>query len=287
MTKDQPEDEKQLPTGKRWEKYARGAMQVAGGAVPFAGGIFSAAAGHWSEREQERINEFIRAWMQMLEDELREKQQTLAEVIIRLDMHDEKIANRVRSDEYQSLVRKAFRNWAGAESDKKREYIRNILSNAAATDLTSDDVVSLFLDWLQDYTEFHFAVIGDIYQHPGATRWDVWQRLGKGEPREDSADADLYRLLFRDLSTGGVVRQHRETDYAGNFMAKPTPKRSRRGAGTGDRRMKSAFDDEEPYELTALGQQFVHYAMQEIVPKIEYHADVEMPQGGTGDDPGS
>jgi hypothetical protein len=34
--------------------------------------------------------------------------------------------------------------------------------------------------------------------------------------------------------------------------------------------MKSAFDNEEQYELTQLGQQFVHYAMTELPPKIEF-----------------
>jgi hypothetical protein len=270
---DPQHDDKPLPVGKPWEKYARGASQLAGGGIPFAGGLFSAAAGHWSEREQRRVNEFLHAWMKMLEDELREKRQTIADITTRLDMQDEKIAERVRSDEYQSLLRKAFRNWAGVESTKKREYIRNILTNAASSDLTSDDVVSLFIEWLQTYSEFHFAVIGDIYHNPGATRSDIWRRLGKGEPREDSAEADLYKLLFRDLSTGGIVRQHRETDYAGNYLAKQ--KKPSQSSGSGVRRLKSAFDDQENYELTALGRQFVHYAMQEIVRKIEYHTSKE------------
>ena len=34
--------------------------------------------------------------------------------------------------------------------------------------------------------------------------------------------------------------------------------------------MISAFDDSERYELTALGKQFVHYAMTEVTVKIEY-----------------
>jgi hypothetical protein len=34
--------------------------------------------------------------------------------------------------------------------------------------------------------------------------------------------------------------------------------------------IKSAFDDEEQYELTALGEQFVHYAMTSLPPKIEF-----------------
>lgn len=257
----------ELPKGKPWEKAARSILQAISGAIPLAGGVLSAAAGHWSESEQERINEFLRAWLQMLQDEMREKQETIAEVIVRLDMQDEKIAERVKSDEYQTLLRKAFRNWSGAESRKKREYIRNILLNAAGANLTSDDVVSLFLEWLNDYSEFHFSVIADIYQNPGTTRHEIWQRIGKGRPREDSAEADLFKLLFRDLSTGGVIRQYRETDYEGKFLAKS---RSRSSRGSNSNTMKSAFDDIEQYHLTALGQQFVHYAMNELTSKIGF-----------------
>ncbi len=184
-------------------------------------------------------------------------------------MHDRRISERVKSSEYQSLLKHAFRNWAGTESRKKQEYIRNILTNAASTDLVSSDVTRLFIKWLHDYSELHFAVIGELYKHPGSTRGEIWSDLGKGQVREDSADADLFRLLVRDLSTGGIIRQHRETDYAGNFLPKK-PAASRSVARAGQRTMKSAFDDSESYELTALGKQFVHYAMSEVTVKIEY-----------------
>lgn len=256
------------PDAKKWHKAARGALQVAG-AVPFVGGIFSAAAGYWSEKEQNRLNDFIKRWLGMMEDEIREKQQTVAEIAVRLDLQDEKIADRVRSEEYQSLVKKAFRDWAGAESSRKREFVRNILSNAASTDLTSDDVVRLFLEWLHTYSELHFLVIAEIYNNDGITRGKIWDRLGRDRPREDSAEADLYKLLFHDLSTGHVVRQHRPTDAYGNFIKQPAPKRRGPASST----LKSAFDDEKGYELTALGRQFVHYAMTEVPPKLEYTAD--------------
>lgn len=239
-------------------KWIRAGMTAAGGAIPFAGGLFSAAAGVWNENDQKEAMNLLRAWMKMLEDELREKQRTMLDVMARLDMHDEEIAARVRSDEYQSLLKKAFRNWAGTESRKKQEYIRNILTNAAATRLVSDDVVFLFMDWLQDYSEFHFAVIGELYKRKGCTRRQIWENLGRERVREDSADADLFKLLIRDLSTGGIIRQHRETDYAGNFITR-TPQRagprsrSRPGQG-GVKVAKSAFDDEEQYELTALSE---------------------------------
>ena len=64
-----------------------------------------------------------------------------------------------------------------------------------------------------------------------------------------------------------IIRQHRETDYAGHFIAKRASKPAPRGTV---RTMKSAFDDSEQYELTALGQQFVHYAMTELTVKIAY-----------------
>jgi hypothetical protein len=134
--------------------------------------------------------------------------------------------------------------------------------------LTSDDVIDMFLTWLHTYSELHFTVIGDLYQHPGSTRGGIWRRIGSGPAREDSAEADLYKLLFRDLSTGSVIRQHREVDYSGNFVAKK--KAPSRPAGSGPAPMKSAFDDEEAYELTSLGQQFVHYAMTELPPKLTF-----------------
>ena len=38
----------------------------------------------------------------------------------------------------------------------------------------------------------------------------------------------------------------------------------------GWRQLKSAFDDTESYELTQLGQQFVHYAMTDLPLKLNY-----------------
>lgn len=238
-----PEDNNVQPEGGSGPKIIRAGMQIVGGMVPFAGGFFSAAAGAWSENEQEKANRFFKQWLKMLEDEIREKEQTVLEIMARLDMHDEKISQRLESKEYQSLLKKTFREWAGAESEDKRGYIRNILANAAASAMVSDDVVRLFIDWLGLYSELHFKVIGVIYRHHsnGISRGAVWSELGKKAVAENSADADLFKLLFRDLSTGGVIRQHREVDYHGNFIAK-TPER--RPKGSGPKPITSAFDDE-------------------------------------------
>lgn len=244
----------------------RRALQLAG-AAPEIGGVFSLIASRWSEKEQARANEFFRAWVQMLEDELKEKEATIIEIMARLDLQDERISKRVESPEYQALLKKTFREWAGAESESKRILIRNIVSNAAASALTSDDVIRMFLDWIKSFSEMHFEVIGAVYNSNGITRGGIWRQIGKEPVREDSAEADLFKLLIRDLSMGSIIRQHRETDYHGNQLKK-APKRSQKGQGS--RTMKSAFDEEEQYELTDLGQQFVHYAMNELATRIEY-----------------
>jgi hypothetical protein len=70
---------------------------------------------------------------------------------------------------------------------------------------------------------------------------------------------------------GSIIRQHRETDYSGNFIRRPLSPRSQ-GTRNGPQELKSAFDDQEQYELTQLGQQFVHYAMTELPLKLAFTA---------------
>jgi hypothetical protein len=263
----------QMPAEGLKPKIIRGGLQVVGGVVPFAGGIFSAAAGAWSENEQEKVNSFFQDWIKMLKDEIEEKEKTILEIVARLDIHDEEISKRMKSAEYQSLLKKTFREWAGAESEEKRQYIRNILSNAAATSIASDDVVKLFIDWLKDYSELHFHVIGAIYNSGGISRGAIWNKIGKQVVREDSPDAGLYRLLIRDLNMGGIIRQHREKDGYGNFYGKTRQKKSL--GNSGQKLLESAFDEEDSYELSELGQQFVHYAMTDLPLKIEYKPEEE------------
>ena len=268
------DDEMKLPESGKVAKISRGALQAVGGAVPFAGGVLSAIAGAWSEGEQEKVNRFFEHWVRMLQDELKEKEETIIEIMARLDLQDEAISKRVESKEYQSLVKKTFREWSGAESDEKRVYIRNILANAAASQVSSDDVVRMYIDWINQYSEMHFQVIAAIYNSEGITRGGIWRKIGKGSVREDSADADLYKLLIRDLSTGGIIRQHREYDYYGNPIAK-TPER--RPKGSGQKPPVSAFDENEGYDLTGLGQQFVHYAMSDLPLRIEFKEESNEP----------
>tara|TARA_R110002049_G_scaffold302888_1_gene496413 strand:+ start:115 stop:924 length:810 start_codon:yes stop_codon:yes gene_type:complete len=269
VTKENAKLPQKLPASRKG-KAGRAALSAVGGAIPLAGGLFSAAAGYWGEKEEERANEFLRNWIEMLQDEISEKHKTIVEIMARLDLHDEAINVRITSDGLQSLLKKSFREWPAAESEEKRILLRNLLSNAAASSVSSDDVIRLFVEWLNIYSPFHFEVIGAIYNSSGISRGQIWDKVGRMQVPEDSADADLFKLLIRDLSMGSIIRQHRQVDYAGNFIKKPTG-----GRRASTKTMISAFDRAEGYELTSLGQQFVHYAMTQLPPKIDFDADLD------------
>ena len=260
-------------SGGSGPKIARLMLACLGGLIPFAGGAIGGAAAAWSESEQDRFNRLFAAWLRLQEQELIEIAMTLREVMQRLDPDDPVVQARLQSPEYLSLVRKCFRDWAAAESEDKRVLIRNLLTNAASTRIAPDDLIKLFIKWIEDYSEAHFSVIKAIYNHAGSTRHEIWERIHGQAVREDSAEADLFRLLIHDLSTGRVIRQHRETDGYGNFLKRPKGRPASRGSSI----LTSAFEDEKQYELTELGKQFVHYTMTEVIQKIT--SDATPPSG--------
>lgn len=53
--------------------------------IPGVGGLFSAAAGAWSDAEQDRINRITAAWLRLQEEDLRNVARTLGEVVARVD----------------------------------------------------------------------------------------------------------------------------------------------------------------------------------------------------------
>lgn len=245
--------------GPSFARFALAAL----GSVPFAGGALAGIGGAWSEKEQANINSVLQAWLKIQEEDLESIGKTLTEVMIRLDVQDEKVLTRIQSKEYLSLIKKCFRDWSASDSEDKRVLLRNLLSNAASSFLTHDDVIKLFIEWIAKYSDTHFKIIGIIYKAEGDTRYQIWNKLYGGRVREDSAEADLFKLIIQDLSMGHVIRQFRETDRNGNYI-----KQQARKSKNNSPYLKSAFDNEKPYVLTELGKQFVHYTMNELVPKI-------------------
>lgn len=239
------------------------AIQTLGGVVPLAGGAIGAVAGRMSEEEQEKINQLLTIWLKRLEGDLRQMGMTMAEVLARVDMNDEDIRTRLESPEYMNLVNKAFRNWDSSQSEEKRQMIRNLLANATGDNITGDDVIAMFITWIDRYTETHFKAISAIYKNPSITRMGIWAEINGQHVRDDSAEADLFKFILHELSTGYVIRKERESTSDGQYL------KAQRKKPVKSDTLKTPFDDIDPMELTPLGLQFVHYTLNELVPKIE------------------
>jgi len=242
------------------EKFTLAALS----SIPWVGGFISAGISMKTDERGITKDNLQTQWLEEHSKKMGKLGAALADVTARFESLGEKIDERIQSEEYLGLVRHAFAAWDRAQTDEKRRYVGNLVGNAAGTKMCSDDVVRLFVDWLDLYHEVHFAIIRAIYQTPGVTRYDIWMAVNGQTVREDSAEADLFRLMMRDLSTGGVLRQARDTTSDGEFLRKrPTGRR-----GPALTTMESAFEDTKPYVLTELGKQFVHYTMNEVVPRV-------------------
>lgn len=251
------------PTRKRRivEKFVLAAL----GSIPWVGGFLSAAANYKTEEGTIRQDSLQTQWLEEHQAKLIALRETLQEIQNRFEAMGEVIEERIQSEEYLGLVRKAFRAWNDADTQEKRQYAANVVINAAGTRVCSDDVVRLFLDWLELFHEAHFAVIREIFENPGTTRFEIWLNLYGEIPREDSAEADLFKLLIGDLNLGRVIRQERDVNQLGQFVRK-RPARTRGSAPT---TLETPFEGTKPYVLTELGKQFVHYTMNEVVTRVE------------------
>jgi hypothetical protein len=243
------------------EKFALAAL----GSIPWVGGFISALASMKTEEAGLHASSLQTQWLEEHQAKMETLSATMQDIGRRFEAIGDEIDERLASDEYLDIVRKAFRAWDKADTEEKRRYVANLVTNAAGTRLCSDDVVRLFIDWLDTYHESHLAVIREIYSNPGSTRFDIWTEIYGNLVREDSAEADLYKLLIRDLSTGGVIRQARDTNADGQFLRKQP---ARKPSGPANGTVESAFDGNKQYVLTELGKQFVHYSMNEVVQRV-------------------
>jgi hypothetical protein len=248
----------------RGRKYTRFVM-AALGSIPWVGGLIAAAASLSAEKDQQKVSDLQRLWLDEHKGKVQELGNTLNDIFGRLDNFGPEVQERIESPEYLALVRKSFRSWDEADTEEKRQMLKKLITNAGAKNLCPDDLIRLFINWIDQYHEAHFLVIKEIYRHPRTTRGQIWDSINGQRPRDDSSEADLFRYLIRDLSTGGVIRQERETDMDGRFFKKDTRGQSHSNPS---RVMESAFENTKPYVLTELGKQFVHYVMEDVVPAI-------------------
>lgn len=251
------------PSGRRraTEKFLFAAI----GAIPWIGGFLAAAASIRDEVKAEKRDDLQTKWLDEHQVKIDALGSILNEVEERFEKFGPTVEGRIQSEEYLTLVRRTFQTWDQADTKEKRQYAANLITNAAGTRVCSDDVVRLFITWLELYHEAHFAIIREIFQNPGVTRYEIWTGIyGEPIPRDDSAEADLFKLIIRDLSTGGVIRQERDSNTLGQFVRK----RPQRSSGRAPTTLETPFEGIKPYVLTELGKQFVHYTMNEVVSRV-------------------
>jgi hypothetical protein len=248
----------------RWQRAKEKLIMAAVGAIPWVGGFIAAAKSIHDEEKADQADRLQTQWLEEHQSKIGYLHETLDGVSDRIEKLGPQVEERIQSPEYLGLVRQAFRTWDNAETQEKRELVGKFLGNAAGSRQVSDDVLRLFLNWVALYHEAHFAVIRHIFKNPGSTRLEIWTELYGNTPREDSAEADLFKLLIRDLSTGSVIRIARDTNDAGQYLRKRAPRTRAPASST----VESAFEDTKPYVLTGMGEQFVHYTMNEIVGRL-------------------
>jgi len=247
-------------------QYVRFAF-AALGSIPWIGGVFAASAALNAEQHQGKVNGTLFRWMEEHKDKIRELEEALTTMAMRIDGFGDEAIERIQQEDYLTLVRKGFKVWDRSEKKEKRGYVQKLLVNASGTKIAEDDIIRLFLDWIDKYHEAHFSIIRAVYNSRGITRLGIWLKIGGDRilPQENSSQADLFRMLIHDLTTGRVIRQEREVNSSGQFLKKPTGGRRAPASEI----MKSSFEDEEAYELSELGQEFVHYVLQDAVSRIE------------------
>ena len=247
--------------GSNYSKYAH-FLCAAISSIPWIGSLIGASSALHAEIEQGEANVLIGRWLLEHQNKIVELQTTLNSIIEKVESCGTQ--ERLNDESFLSLVRQGFLVWDQANTTSKRDYVRRTLTNAAVSKICADDVVRLFLGWINQYDEIHFRLISILVQNRGATRGRMWEELGDTDSREDSADADLFKLLIHDLSMGHVLRQMRDKNMQGQFLKKSRRINRLGGSDT----MESAFEDTKPYELTALGDQFATYVLNEVVPQI-------------------
>jgi len=253
------------PTMRRQivEKFVLAAL----GAIPWIGGFLSAAASIKTEQGAQQADSLQTKWLEEHTKKIEDLQATLTQIFARFEAFGGDVEERIQSESYLKLVRRAFRSWDRADTNAKRKYIGHLITNAAGTRECPDDIIRMFIDWIDLYHEAHFSIVHQVYQsqEEGITKYDIWNNIYGAVPREDSAEAGLFRLLYRDLNQGGLVHQQREVDDQGSYLRKA---RSQQRGRTASKTMESSFDDIKVHVLTPLGKQFVHYAMTDSVRRV-------------------
>jgi hypothetical protein len=170
------------------------------GSIPWVGGVLSASAMFKFDEAGVRQDTLRNQWLAEHQQRLQDLRSTLDEMFARIDSLGEAVEDRLESEDYLGLIRKTFRQWDQAYTQQKRKLLIQLITNAAGLRICSDDILRLFLDWIDTYHEAHFAVIGEIYKNPGPTRYDIWIAVYGSAVASDSSGASCSVSLLTQLS---------------------------------------------------------------------------------------
>lgn len=238
-----------------------------GGPIAFlagiGGGFIHAGMSIHNDESQKATNELHSACIKEIADTVAELKDTIAQILESIKASDEEFAAKVENPDYIALVRKAFTGWSRGQSKEKREIIRRLLSRAADEQSPDYPVFNLFFDWVSRYNELHFRLIRSLKEQGKATKFQIWEGMGGQRVKDDSAEADVFGCLFNDLCFGHIVRKAGGRDAVTGRRLKAV-----RAPRSSSPLLKSVLDNQTPQELTAVGELFIHYAMNELIDKL-------------------
>src|SRR5258707_5475252 len=164
----------------RGERLTLKFLMAAIGSIPWVGGLLSALASIPGDEKSAQSDDLRTEWLEEHQAKLSNLKDTLEEISTRFPALGPTIDDRIQEPSYLALVRQSFRTWDKAETSDKRQYVANLLTNAAGTRLCSDDVLRLFFSWLGPYHQAHFIVIPQIFWEPRISPDEGLSRIHRG-----------------------------------------------------------------------------------------------------------
>lgn len=224
-----------------FNKIAKAALS----SIPWVGGFLSTAANLRRIEARMQVNQLHRQWLEEHRVKMNRLGQTLLAIMQRLETFGEEANTRLESDIFLEVVRQGFRLWDQADNEEKRQLITRLLINAGVASVEAFERIRLYQDWIARYHAAHFGLIRVIHQRLGHTLEKPEKEPAAMQNGNLNAAVEWQALLLRDLEAGGVIRQQKTTEA------------------------HSASMTAEDFELTALGRQFVHLTMNELVPRVD------------------
>lgn len=121
---------------RRYAKYIRFVF-AALGSIPWIGGLIAAGATLHAERERSPY-ELNRQWVEEHQQKIQELNETLTQMVSRLEQLGSQVEERLEDESYLGLVKFGFRVWDEAGTRSTRDRVRQPLTNAAGTRICSD-----------------------------------------------------------------------------------------------------------------------------------------------------